>query len=149
MIKILPNIYLCTNTHDILDNNLSCNNIDSIIIFTENMDNINNFNKTNNEQNILSNGDGSLNIKNIIQTYPINFNYVENIILNYLTFSKNLLIISKDNLYGFAVISYFIMKYLKTSLLDIIALSMYHKINIKNTLEYQELLNFDNLLKKY
>jgi hypothetical protein len=138
MIKILPNIYLSTN-FDILNNDLSNNNIDSIIVFS---DQINNSDKQN-----ISNNNNSLSFQNIAQSYPIDFNFLENTIINYLTFSKNLLLISKDNLYGFTVVSSFIMKYLKIPFIDIIILSKYHKINFNNTQEYIELSIYCNKIK--
>jgi hypothetical protein len=143
MIKILPNIYL-SEEFDVLNNDLICDNIDTVLVF------INNIDKTNSiyEQNILSGRVNTLKIKNIIQSYPINFNFLENIILDCLTCSKNLLIVSKDNLYGFTAISGIIMKYLSVTFIDIIILSKYHKVNINNTLEYEELSKFYNFLQK-
>jgi hypothetical protein len=146
MIKILPNIYLSTE-FDVLNNNLVCDNIDTVLIFINDMGDMGDTNGIC-EQNILTNKDNVLTIKNITQSYPINFNFLEKIILDYLTYSKNLLIVSKDNLYGFTVISGFIMKYLGVTFIDIIILSQHHKININNTLEYQELSNFNTLLQK-
>ena len=140
MIKILSNVYLNTE-FDILDSNLECNGIDIVIIFSD--DKIFMYGK----EEILSNVDYGLEVENIVQSYPINFDYINNMLINYLSFKKNLLIVSKNNLYGFCVICGFMMKYLNISLIDVLALSKFHKININNTLEFQELLGLNGSLK--
>ena len=140
MIKILSNIYLNTE-FDVLDSKLECNNIDTILIFT------NDGNFVHHEQEILSSADNSLRVENIVQSYPINFDLLNNILINYLLSSKNLLIVSTNNLYGFTVICGFMMMYLGISLIDVLALNKYYKININNTLEFKELLRLNNSIK--
>ena len=144
MIKILPNIYLSTE-FDVLDNSLETNSIDTVIVF---VNNINNPTDTYKQDYIPEQNQFDKTVKHINQSYPINFDFLNNILLDYLTFSKNLLIVSKNNLYGFAVLGGFIGKNLKVSLIEILTLAKYHKINISGTQEYQQLLNFNELLKK-
>jgi len=114
IITIFDNILLSNNIN-IEEKYLNENNIKEILMI-----------ELDNEQ--INCDDNFLNINKItfLSNPPeINFDYSNNILLNFLSNSSgNILIVSKNNLMGFIIIIGFCMKYLKISLLDCIILGI-------------------------
>jgi hypothetical protein len=86
--------------------------------------------------------DGHINIINISISENIDFNITNDLIINTLKANNGILIISKDNLIGFAIISAFIINYLNLNYLEILALGKILKIDISNS-------NYLNILYSY
>lgn len=128
MIEILPNIKISDNIDLILENS-GINNI-IIINIDINVDSRNNF------------------IKLIINEYnPINFDYINNIILDILKTNENILILSEINL-GFIIVCGFIIKYLNMSLIETLSLSKYYDIDLFSDDNLKQLFNYYNCIEQ-
>lgn len=129
IIKILPNVYLSNNYN--IDSNFIENNFITHIII------INNIYENNNEQNENFN---QINLS--ISELNIDFNLINNIIIDILKKSKNILIISEKNIVGFVMISAFLIYNLNISLLQILIMDKSYNIQVKKSKYYK-------LLEKY
>jgi len=126
MIEILPNIKISDNI-DLISQNSGINNI-IIINIDINVDSRYNF------------------IKLIINEYnPINFDYINNIILEILKINENILILSELNL-GFIIACGFIIKYLNMSLIETLSLSKYYNIDLFPNNNLKQLFNYYNCI---
>lgn len=86
--------------------------------------------------------DNNINLINISISENIDFNITNDLIINTLKKNNGILIISKDNLIGFAIISAFIINYLNLNYLEILAFGKILKIDINNS-------NYLNILHSY
>jgi hypothetical protein len=119
IIKILENIILYNN-NNITEDFLKNHNIKKILIIDTDKDLIYIDDKYINQYKI------SL----ISNSQDINFDYTNNQIINLITnLTDNILIISQNNILGFIIISGFIMKYLKISILECFILGIKNNIN--------------------
>ena len=133
IIKILSNIYLSNNYF--IDLEFIKNNSITTVIFINNKGNID-------EQNEL------YNTINISISTNINFDITNNLIIETLKNSKNILIISDKNLIGFVIISGFIINNLNISFLKILLLDKIYNIQINKTIYYNILYSYYNEKKK-
>ncbi len=122
-IKILPNIFI-SNGFQLNNDNIKNNNINNIII-------INNYQNDIIDLNI--NGEEIKTTNITINNNFIDFNYTNNIILGTISKHKNIMIISEKNIFGFIILSGFMIGILKVSIFEIILLSKYYAIPIINT----------------
>jgi hypothetical protein len=134
IIKILSNIYLSNNYF--IDLEFIKNNSITTVIF------INNTKGNIDEQNEL------YNTINISISTNINFDITNNLIIETLKNSKNILIISDKNLIGFVIISGFIINNLNISFLKILLLDKIYNIQINKTIYYNILYSYYNEKKK-
>ena len=143
-IKILPNIFL-SNDYNIDSNFVENNSIKNIILINninENNINENNINENNNEQSETYNQ-----IYLTINEFNIDFNVNNNMIIDILKKSKNILIISDKNIIGFVIISSFLISTLNISLLQILIMDKFYNIQITNSKYYKLLENYYHLKK--
>ena len=124
-IQILSNIYLSDNM-EINEDFIQIKSITAVIFINY---------KTSQSIN-------GINFINISISDNIDFNNTNNLIINTLKANNGILIISKDNLIGFAIISALIIKYLDLNYLEILALGQFLKIDINNC-------NYLNILHSY
>lgn len=135
IIKILSNIYLYNN-YNIDVQYIKNNSIKSVIII----------NNTNIED-IDDNSDFEK--KNIsINETNIDFEKINNLIIGVLKKSRNILIVSDKNLYGFIIIGVFMINNLDVSLFQILLLGKYYNINLTENNEYKLLQTYYNNKKK-
>lgn len=131
IIKILPNIYL-SNNYNIDKEFINNNGIKTIILINSNdnneTDNNNDFDKIN------------------ISITEINFDFdkINNLIIDCLKKSKNILIISEKNLIGFIIISSFMIEKLDISFFKILILDKYYNIHMTKTNYYKLLQTYYN-----
>jgi hypothetical protein len=133
-IKILSNIYLSDNY--IIDLKFIKNNLITTVIV------INNYVENQEENNEIYEQ-----INMSIST-NINFNYTNNLLINTLKKSNNILIISDKNLIGFVIISAFAIGNLDTSFFQILLLDKIYNIQINKTIYYNILYLYYNDIKK-
>ena len=128
-IKILPNIYLSDNYT--IDVEFIKNYRITTVIFV----NYNGFENTEKQNE-------SYNKINISITTNINFDDINNFIINTLKKSCNILIISDKNLLGFIIISIFMICNLDVSFFQILLLDKIYNLQINKT-------NYNKLLQIY
>ena len=134
IIKILPNIFL-TNNYNIDNNFVEKNLITNIII-------INNYNENNNEQSESYN---QINIS--VNEFNMDLNVINNIIIDILRKSKNILLVSEKNIIGFVIVSAFLILNLNISFLQILIMDKYYGTKIKKSKYYKLLENYYNYKK--
>lgn len=135
IITILDNIIL-SDTPNINKTFIDENNINQILIIDLDIEPIN-----------IDDNFMNMNKFTIISNPPnINFDYSNNIILNFLSYgtgngNEKLLVVSNNNLLGFIIIMGFMIKYLEISLLDCLILGISKNISGLNNSIYIKHLN--------